>query len=293
MSIKKEQVYYNQIKEVIKSLKSADKIVIGGGAGLSAAAGLNYDDPHFFKSHYEAFYKKGLTTIADGIARNWYLTKENAVSYWGFWANHIRNIYYSQSQLEIYKNLYDIIGDKDYFVITTNADDQFYKGLFDKERLFSMQGSYSHFQCRRGCHPTLYDNKEMIDNMLRHFDPESLTIRESDLPICPVCGDLLCPNLRIDHFFVESEKVTQRDNYVKFLDVSSEKIVFLELGVGYNTPVIIRYPFEEMTKNFKNAKLIRVNLEYSKVTANIEDKALAIDVDIGQLLEDVIEYTKR
>ena len=275
----------NVIESICEKIKDADRIVIGVGAGLSASAGLDYNDKEFFAKMYKPFLKKGYSTISEGVGKNWYLTRENATKYWGFWANHINNVFYSQQQLDTYKLLYDIIKDRKYFVITTNADGQFFKGGFDPNKVFAMQGSYGKFQCQHGCNDVIYDNEEIVGKMLRGFNEESLEIRENDIPICPECGKLLCPNLRIDQYFVEVNHMHNKKDYAEFISASDEKILFLELGVGFNTPVIIRYPFEEMTMIYDNATLIRVNKMLLQAPEAIKSRAIMADMDIHKLLE--------
>lgn len=266
-------------------LEKADKIVIGAGSGLSASAGLDYNDESVFSKAYAPFLKVGYKTIYDGIKENWYLTEDHATKFWGFWAHHINFVYYSQKQLDTYDLLYKIIKDKNYFIITTNADGQFLKGNFDKSKVFAMQGQYNKFQCRHSCHHDLYDNKEMVEKMLEGFDQETLEIRDCDVPRCPHCGELLSPNLRIDQYFVEDQDMSKKEAYLDFVNVHKEKVVFLELGVGFNTPSIIRYPFEEMTYDSQNAMLIRVNNNLFMAPDEIRDKTLITDTDIHELLE--------
>ena len=280
---KLEQETINIIKEKIED---ADAIVIGAGAGLSASAGLNYGDSDLFAKYYTPFLKKGYKSIGEGISDNWNLDESNAVTYWGFWANHINNIYYRQPQMETYKLLYDLIKDKSRFIITTNGDGQFFKGNYDEDNIFAMQGSYSLFQCQKNCNDKVYDNEEMIKKMLAGFDSETLEIRKEDIPRCEDSGDLLVPNLRIDSNFVETPHMVNRDKYIEFINTNADKnILFLEFGVGYNTPVIIRFPFEQMTETIENAYLIRVNKYYPELPKSLKDKAVSSTMDIHELLE--------
>lgn len=274
-------------EEIYKTIKEADKVLIGGGAGLSAGAGLDYGNGEIFKKNYSLFYERGYQSIWDAITDHWTVNKENARTYWAFWATHINYVYHEQDFLETYQLLYNLVKDKDYFVITTNGDDQFYKGSFDPDKVFSMQGSYSKFQCQKGCHNKLYDNKEMVKKMLDGLDPDTLMIREEDIPVCPDCGELLCPNLRIDQYFVDEPYMHKQDAYVDFASAENERIVFLEIGVGYNTPVIIRYPFEKMTNAYSNATLIRVNKSNLEETFVSKDKMIATTRDIHDLLIDL------
>ncbi len=273
--------YFDQVKEKISN---ADRVIIGAGAGLSAAAGLDYNDPNFFKAKYQSFYKKGIHSVADAIARYWYLTEDNATTYWGFWSHHINEIYHFPGQLDTYKALYNLVKEKEYFIITTNVDDQFLRGQFDKTKIFSMQGSYGKLQCSKACHNEVYDNKELIKAMLLGFDEESLEIRLEDIPRCPVCGELLCPNLRIDHSFVEADSLKNRDEYVNFFNQVNEDILLLELGVGYNTPAIIKYPFDDMTKAYDHISMIRVNLQLLKSSYDQENDILMVDDDLNELI---------
>lgn len=275
-------------QRVIKLIEDADQVIIGGGAGLSAAAGLDYSNELFFKKYYNLFYKKGYKSVNEAIGDYWHLTEESKNKYWGFWSNHIKAIFYNQDQLKVYKDLYDIIKNKEYCVITTNVDDQFHKGGFDHDRIYSMQGSYGKFQCQNKCHDTLYCNKEYIEEMLLNVDEDTLEVDSSVIPKCPKCGGLLSPNLRIDHNHVASNADKQRQEYIKHINLSSEKTVYLELGVGYNTPIIIRYPFEEMAEYF-DATLIRINLDYAGTTHPLGEKAILINEDISKVLAQLIE----
>jgi NAD-dependent SIR2 family protein deacetylase len=285
--LKSEKNYKNLIDSIVYKLQEADRIVVGAGAGLSAAAGLNYNDKEIFARLYQPFLKKGYETISEAISNNWYLNKDNATVYWGFWANHINNIYYSQKQLDAYSLLYDIIKDRNYFIITTNGDGQFFKGGFDASKIFAMQGSYAKFQCQHGCHDVTYDNEKMIQKMLQGFDKDSLEIQKEDIPICQICGQLMCPNLRIDQYFVEASNMNNKNDYVEFVNVSDENILFLELGVGFNTPGIIRFPFERMTRIYDNATLIRVNKGLQQASEAIKDKAIMANIDIHELFKEI------
>lgn len=280
-------------KDILKEIESADKIVIGAGAGLSASAGLDYEDEELFAKEYNVFLNAGYKTIYQGIGKNWHLTKDNAKKYWGFWANHINYVFHSQKQLDTYSVLYELIKDLNYFIITTNGDGQFLKGKFNPNKVFSMQGSYGRLQCQHGCHQKVYDNQEMISKMLEGFDEKSLEVLEDDVPKCQVCGGLLSPNLRIDQYFVEGDNMINKDAYGEFVNVDQEKIVFLELGVGFNTPSIIRYPFEDMTYDNDHSTLIRVNDRLTDVPNEIVDKVIVLKSDIHEVLDAVNKQRNR
>jgi len=283
--IRKKEAEQNSIENIREKIEEAECIVVGAGSGLSSAAGLDYQSESFFADKYSVFQKKGYKTVWDGLIDNWNLTRQNARTYWGFWATHIFNIYYSNEQLGIYKMLYEMIKEKEHFIITTNVDGQFHKGDFDSSKVWAMQGSYGHFQCQEGCHNEIYSNKESINDMLNGLDKETLLIREEDIPICEKCSALMHPNIRIDSHFVEAEHMENRKGYIDFINnINREKVVFLELGVGFNTPVIIRYPFENMTEAFDNATLIRVNRDAEFTSEAIQEKSIGTNMDIAEVI---------
>lgn len=281
--------YLQTVKTVVKRIDEADYIIIGAGAGLSASAGLDYTDQTFFKQNYESFFNKGYQSIDHARMKYFKLDHSTAPErFWGFWCHHINNVFIKPPQLDVYSDVYDVVKNRDYFVITTNVDGQFFKGGFDYDRVFSMQGSYGRFQCISPCSQRVYDNKPYIETMLRGFDPNSLSIRKKDIPRCPDCGNLMSYNLRVDNSFVEAPHLWNQERYMDFIDKAKQgKLVLLELGVGLNTPVIIRYPFERITALFKQTTLIRINLENFEVNRKIKDKLITIRADIGTILKNI------
>jgi len=282
----KNKVKIKEWKELKAIIDEAEYILIGAGSGLSASAGLDYSDTEFFSEHYSMFYKKKYKCVWDGLLDNWNLTENNAASYWGFWALHIHNVFYTPKQLGIYNMLYKLIQNKEYFVVTTNVDHQFFKGSFNEEQVFAMQGSYGLLQCQNGCHSEVYDNNECIKAMLNSMDMQSLKIKEIYIPRCHHCGALLVPNIRKDHKFIEKTHMVNKDKYMHFINqLEGHKVVILELGVGFNTPGVIRYPFENLTETLPEATFIRVNIDTAKIRDAISDKAWGINIDIGEFLE--------
>lgn len=243
----------------MKDLNSADKIVIGAGAGLTASAGIDYGDSSYFEANYQPFLKAGLKTVSEAVSRYWNLDDDNACSFWAFWAYHINNVFYQQQQLGIYKQLYEIIKNKNYFIISTNADGQFLKGGFSTDRVLTLHGSYDKIQCRHGCLHRTCSSEQAVSDMMTSFNPETLLVDKTSLPICLECGNLMSPNLRVDRYFVETPYLKSRDNYHDFINVTDENIMFIELGVGIKDDMMIQKPFEEMLKLYKNAKLVKID----------------------------------
>jgi NAD-dependent SIR2 family protein deacetylase len=188
---------------------------------------------------------------------------------------------------DTYKKLYEIVKNKNYFVITTNVDRQFIKAGFDSKKVFEVQGTLSKIQCSRACHNKLYDDTDMIKEMLNNNI--DCKIPSKLVPKCPVCGKSMEVNLRKDNFFVEDDYWKEHNNfYEKFIsDNKNKKILFLEFGAGFNTPGIIRYPFEELTYKLPNAFLIRINDKFADTPKFIKDKAIGVQDDINEVIKGV------
>lgn len=282
------KTYLDKIDASADLIKSADKIIIGAGAGLSAAGGILYTDEELFKKWFPEYYSKGIRSIVEMQSIFWSVNEENATAYWGYWAKHIKKIRYEAPALNPYIDLFNIVKDKDYFICSTNVDGQFEKVGFPADKIFAPQGSYGLFQCIESCTDEVYNNKEMIDTMLLNMK-DDMHIQEKDIPRCPHCGKLLVPNLRKDDNFVEEPHMANYEAYRKYISDSKNKnLVLLELGVGYNTPVIIRYPFERITRQYKDARLIRINKTYPEVPREIREKSIEIGEDISIVLKDIL-----
>lgn len=286
MFIKEHQKDLLKIKQLINE---AEFIVVGAGSGLTASAGFNYQDEEFFKRDYLPFHQKGFKTVWDLLVNHWSVNDANCEMFWASWAFHINRIFYQQDQFETYINLYNLVAKKDYFILTTNADGQFFKGHFNRGNIFAMQGSYAYFQCQRPCREVVYHNKEYIEAMLASFEQESLSIAESTVPHCPNCGELLKPNLRVDDTFVEKLHQGQYEKYIDFLERGKNKnLLLLELGVGFNTPMIIKYPFERMVRDLPNAKLIRINIDNTAEHTGRHQGEYNITYDISEIIKKLL-----
>lgn len=207
---------------------------------------------------------------------------------WAFFSKMILLNRYNKP-LTLYKELYDIVKDKNYFVITTNVDGQFEISGFDKEKIFAVQGDYKYLQCENACHNKLYDNSEIVKkwtaNMKECKIPSELVMK------CPVCGGNMDMNLRKDDKFVQDENwYKQLKAYKDFLkEMKNKNVVLLEIGVGFNTPGIIRFPFEKMTMENSKTRLIRINKDYLKCFLDIEDKTITFNEEVKQILDDLKE----
>ncbi len=280
-TIKSTENFSDNIKRLQNALNSADAVVIGAGAGLSAAAGFDYGGERFRKYFSDFEEKYGIHDMYSGG----FYPYDSAEEYWAWWSRHILINRYDCPVGEVYKNLLSLIEDKDYFVLTTNVDHQFQRAGFDKKRLFYTQGDYGLFQCSTPCCPETFDNETAVREMVKR--QKYMKIPTDLLPVCPHCGAPLTVNLRCDDKFVEDEgwhKAAER--YENFLRTrSGQKILFLELGVGLNTPVIIKYPFWQMTAKNSNAVYVCLNKGQAFCPREIERQTVCVDADIAQVLE--------
>lgn len=279
--------YSAQVERLKQALDSADAVVIGAGAGLSASAGLTYSGERF-ETYFKDFADKyGIRDMYSGGFYPFASLEE----YWAWWSRHIMVNRYEPAPKPVYDNLLKLVEGKDYFVLTTNVDHQFQLAGFDKKRLFYTQGDYGLWQCSEPCHRRTYDNEETVRRMFA--EQRDMRVPTELIPRCPVCGKPMTMNLRADDTFVQDEGWYQaRTRYQKFLlQHQGQRIVFLELGVGYNTPGIIKYPFWKMTALNENAAYICVNDGQAQVPEAIRQRSLCIDGDIGTVLSRLFQET--
>lgn len=269
------------IERLKTALQDCDAVVIGAGSGLSTAAGFTYNGERF-KKYFSDFAAK--YDIKDMYSGGFYpfATPEE---HWAYWSRYIYINRYMDAPKPVYENLLQLVQDKDYFVITTNVDHCFQKAGFDKRRLFYTQGDYGLFQCSEPCCQETFDNEAAIREMVTR--QEDMKIPSELLPVCPHCGKPLTMNLRSDDTFVEDEGWHRAaERYENFLRThEGQKILFLELGVGYNTPVIIKYPFWQMTAKNPNATYVCINQGQAVCPQEIERQSVCINADIGQVLQ--------
>lgn len=276
--------YSQQLKNLTNHIKECEAIIIGAGSGLSSAAGLTYSGERFNKYFSDFINKYHLT---DMYSAGFY-PYESLEEYWAYWSRHIYYNRYIDAPKDTYQKLLQLVKDKDYFVLTTNVDHQFQKAGFDKKRLFYTQGDYGLWQCSKPCHQKTYDNKEIVEKML--LQQKDLKIPSSLIPYCPKCGAFMTMNLRCDQTFVQDEGWYQGQfRYNDFINKHRDlKIIYLELGVGQNTPVIIKYPFWNYTNSNKKATYVCINYGESFCPDEIKKQAILINGDIDQVINDLL-----
>lgn len=274
------ETYSEQIERLKRLLAETDAVVIGAGSGLSTAAGLTYDGERF-ERHFSDFIAK--YHIPDMYSGGFY-PFPTPEEYWAWWSLHIYYNRYVDPPKPVYQNLLALVEGKDYFVLTTNVDHCFQKAGFDKKRLFYTQGDYGLFQCSQPCHQTTYDNEETVRRMVA--EQRDMKVPAELIPRCPKCGRPMTMNLRSDDTFVEDEGWhTAAERYAKFLHRHQDgKTIYFELGVGMNTPVIIKYPFWQLTAANPQATYVCANQGQAGCPDQIAHQSICVNTDIGELL---------
>lgn len=278
-------VDYNvRMMKAKEKIKNADYIIIGAGSGLSTAAGLEYNGESFEKN-YKEFIKK--YHFQDLYSASFYPFSSQEEK-WAFWARLVK-LNRLNKPLKLYQELLETMKEKEYFVLTTNVDGQFEIAGFNNDKIFAIQGDYSFIQCEEGCHDKLYNNKNMVEEWIKNT--KNCKIPKDLVPKCPVCGKNMEMNLRKDANFVQDEKwYIQAKRYEEFLEkAKSKKLLLLEIGVGFNTPGIIRLPFEQMTYHNLRTSLIRINKDYPFASHEIENRMISFNEDTNRIIEDLKE----
>ena len=272
-----------QIEQLRTALQDCDAVVIGAGSGLSTAAGFTYTGERFEKYFSDFAQKYGIQDMYSGGFYP-FATQEE---FWAYWSRYIYINRYMDAPKPVYDDILKLVQDKDYFVITTNVDHCFQKAGFDKKRLFYTQGDYGLFQCSEPCCQETFENEATIREMVTR--QEDMKIPSELLPICPHCGKPLTMNLRCDNTFVQDEgwhrAAARYENFLRTRE--GGKILFLELGVGYNTPIIIKYPFWQMTAKNPNAIYACINQGQAVCPPEIKKQSICIDTDIGSIINQI------
>nr|WP_300209115.1 Sir2 silent information regulator family NAD-dependent deacetylase [uncultured Anaerostipes sp.] len=292
---------WGKINDLKHWMNHADAVLIGAGSGLSTSAGFVYTGERFYRYFQDFIDKYGFADMYSGGFYPFGTFEEH----WAYWSRYIYINRYMDAPKPVYKRLYELVKDKDYFVLTTNVDHCFQKAGFDKHRLFYTQGDYGLFQCSGPCHTEVYENERVIRKMaesqgyeilengelaLTEGQMPQMTIPTELVPRCPKCGKAMTMNLRADDTFVEDHgwhKASRR--YQEFLRRhNGMRILYLEIGVGFNTPGIIKYPFWQMT--YQNSKAIYACVNQGEAFApkEIAGRSICIDGDIGEVLKQLI-----
>ena len=274
----------NDLTRLLEAIKESDAIVVGAGAGLSTAAGLTYGGERFQRYFADFIEARRFT---DMYSAGFY-PFETSEERWAYWSRHIWYNRYVDAPKDTYDKLLRLLEGKEYFVLTTNVDHRFQLAGFPKERLFYTQGDYGLWQCSVPCHAGTYDNYETVKRMME--EQRDMRAPSELVPRCPRCGAEMSMNLRADNTFVED--VGWHDaarRYRNFAEACCQgKVLYLELGVGMNTPVIIKYPFWQGTLANHQAAYACVNYGEAHAPVQIRDRSIVINDDIDAVLTEML-----
>ena len=304
----KKQVNEPNVKAMLKyAIENTDAVVIGAGAGLSTSAGYVYNGERFNKYFRDFGIKYGY----DNMYAGGFCYYKKPETQWAFWSRNIYINRYMKTPKPLYEELLDLVKNKEYFVLTTNVDHCFQRAGFDKSRLFYTQGDYGLWQCSKPCHKKTYDNEEIVRKMIlaqgfdigedgdlippvdengeTDFSKLSMEVPTELVPTCPRCGRPMSMNLRADNTFVEdSGWYAASERFEKFINEhKKDNILFLELGVGSNTPGIIKYNFWKWTVSFPKAVYACLNFGEAYAPPQIRNKSILINEDIGDILKEI------
>ena len=275
---------WGQTQRLKRALDEAETVVIGAGSGLSTAAGFTYDGDRFQENFADFAAKYGIRDMYSGGFYPFPTPEE----FWAYWSRYIQINRYQDAPKPVYEDLRKLVGEKDYFVITTNVDHCFQKAGFDKHRLFYTQGDYGLFQCSGPCCQETWDNESVVRQMVA--EQRDMKVPTHLLPVCPRCGRPMTMNLRCDDKFVQDEGWHRAaERYENFLRTRArQKLLFLELGVGYNTPGIIKYPFWQMTMKNPRATYACLNAGEAYAPEEIGARSICVNGDVGEILDEII-----
>ena len=278
---------HDNVKELVEVIHAAEAVVVGAGSGLSTAAGLTYDGERF-RRHFSDFIEaRGFTDMYTAGFFPFPTPEEQ----WAYWSRHIWYNRYVKAPKDTYKKLLKLLGRKDFFVLTTNVDHQFQLAGFPKERLFHTQGDYGLWQCSVPCHDATYDNREVVRRMVE--GQRGMRVPTELVPRCPKCGEPMGMNLRADDTFVEDEGWhAAADRHRDYLNAHGEgRVLYLELGVGMNTPAIVKYPLWRRTYANPQARYACINYREAYAPAEIRGRSTLLSADVDEALLEALSLT--
>lgn len=272
--------YESRLQQAKNAIEDAEYIVIGGGAGLSDAAGLKYTGTRFTDNFQPFIEKYGFTDLYSSS----FYPFETQEERWAYWAKHISLNRYEQKATKVYKDLLNLVKNKPYFAITTNVEYQFHKAGFDNNKIWMVQGDYGYLQCAKACHGKLYHNERQVADMVANTS--DCKVPTHLVPKCPVCGGDMDVHVHSNLYFIQGELWSKKQqDYLQFLEnCIGKRVVYLELGVGFNTPGIIRFPFEQLTEQNMKAKLIRINRDDSEGQEKNKHKTIVFTENMGEII---------
>ncbi len=276
---------------IATKLRHADHVLIGAGAGMSADAGIDYADEAYFARRFPAMLQYGLRCQYETIGfQGW----SEAVQ-WGFLADHVNAVRFESQPQPNYTQLLSLVAGKDHFVITSNVDGMFAKSGFDESRIYTPQGSYALYQCLTPCTTQTWPFKPILDRILPAIDPATQAVTDPALiPLCPNCGGPAFLNVRGGSWFIEEPQREARARYVDWVNATADgTLLVIEIGSGFNTPGVVRWPMEQITDWHDQAHLLRVNADYPQISVELADRATAIQARGREVIAMLVQEMAR
>ncbi|MGD9162537.1 MAG: Sir2 family NAD-dependent protein deacetylase [Desulfobacteraceae bacterium] len=284
----------DQIIEIIAhSIKTSERILVGGGAGLSASVGIDYTDSDTFSKLFPRWVEKGYRMQYEFIGfENWTEGER-----WAYWATHMNHVFFEFPPSPEYQKLHEIVKNRDYYVITSNADGMFIKSGFDPDRVFQAQGNYERLMCMEHCTGETWHAKPFIDNAIANIDHETFSVKDFAIPLCPKCGGKMTVAFRMREDYGQWAEKYQ--NWIN--GIMDKKLTVMEFGVGFNTPGVIRRPFEYLVYSHNDVLFVRVNRPYQnyantghpQIPAQIKEKSISVNGDAAEFINRLHKYIRQ
>jgi NAD-dependent SIR2 family protein deacetylase len=274
------------VERVSGWLATAPRVLIGAGAGLSVAAGIDYTDTESFARLYPGMKRRGFRACYELIGRH----NLPPAAFWGYWALHVHETRFSARTAPVYQALRALTADKDVFVLTSNVDAFFTRHGFDADRVWTPQGDFAHMHCtarrRSACADLVWASQPIVENLLKHLHPSTQEVSDaSALPRCPACGGAVFFNVREDATFVETPYAEQARRCLEWVrSAADDPLLIVEIGAGFNTPGVVRWPLERLAVRHPVARLVRINREHAAVPPELGDRGIGIAGDAGDVL---------
>jgi NAD-dependent SIR2 family protein deacetylase len=272
---------------IARWIHEANRVVIGAGSGLSAAAGLDFGDQADFAARFPALVTRGLKAAYEMIG----YSELSAAAFWGFWSVHVDQMRFADGRSPVYERLRGLVSGKDCFVLTSNVDAMFVRNGFDPDRIWSIQGDYAFLQCLRPCSTEVWPSAPVLQRARAAIDPATQEVADAQrIPRCIRCGGDVFMNVRGGHWFVEEPYQQQRERWRQWISVrSNERLLLLEIGSGFNTPGVIRWPMERMATHVGSARLVRINLHDARVPRELGERALSVPSGAREVIDAVAD----
>ena len=268
---------------IARWIDQSDRVVIGAGSGLSVAAGLDFGDQADFAARFPALVKRGLKAAYEMISHS----DLPPAAFWGFWAMHVNQMRFADGRSPVYETLRGLVARKDRFVLTSNVDAMFARNGFDPDSIWSIQGDYAFMQCLRPCTTEVWPSAPVLARALEAIDPETQEVADPDrIPRCIRCGGAVFMNVRGGRWFVEEPYHAQAERWQRWFGGSpNERLLLMEIGAGFNTPGVIRWPMEQIATKLPTARLVRINLRDARVPRELGERALSVSSGAREAIE--------